>query len=178
MHSILRPPLPIDVAIQPWFHLRKVTSDHMPPLLVRNLKDGGPASSPLWSPSYTLDRWCLSPALATQTKTICLSEPKSKSPFLTFLYQIWKWVQELQSQDKPQEPLCRGRIVEEKEALFVKQIQEVIVQIQDRADARVVSTHTPGFNEKQTLLTNCSVNYWHCLRAQPLNRSQWSLMRG
>ena len=73
--------------------------------------------------------------------------------------------------------LCRGRMVEEKEALFVKRIQDVIVQIQDRADTCIVM-HTPRFNEKWTLLTNCSVNYWHCLRAQPLNRSQWSLMRG
>lgn len=51
---------------------------------------------------------------------IRLSEPMNESLFLTFLFQIWKWGKEIQNQDKPQESLCTGRIVEEKEALFVE----------------------------------------------------------
>lgn len=167
VHSILRPPLPIDVAIQPWFlHLRKVTSDHMHHFLVRNLKDGGPASSPYNPLPYTLDRWCLSPALATQTKTTCLSEPKSKCPSDLSVPDLEMGTGTPKPRQTTGTPL-QGKN-RRRERSTVCKANSGSHRANPRQSRCVCCEHSySGFNEKQTLLTWLLCKLLTLLEAQP-----------
>lgn len=96
----------------------------------------------------------------------------NESLFLTFLFQVCKREKETPNQDKPQDSLCMGRIVKEKEALFVKWIKKVITKIQGRANCCNYSIPTPDLM-RMKLLANHSVSYWWCFRAAVTNR--WSV---